>query len=500
MMSYIQSKNILLVFSLFVFFAIILLNTIPVSGEGDLEQLGAEYGNIAESIVNGNGYANVFAEDSGPTAWMLPLNTWLFALIFYLFGIKTVAAIHALMVINSLFWALTAFVLIKISSLTQYGHYRFLVVPILLLIIFLNPQRSIGDLMDVSLFNLLNVCCVYSLYTFIYFNKSYFSLFVLAVVLPLSAPGLFLAFALVIAVYFVYGTYDVIKTNRKNAGHSVSWRYHSKKLAICLSVGFVALLTFSAWGVRNYIAMGKFIPSKSNLWYEFYQANVADDDGILDKRTLLLYHPNNQGEFIEEYLKLGEVKFVDYFKSLSKESFDADHYLQRVLNRLKFSFLYNPNTSFYLKAGVKDFTEDDLKKLEEQALIIDNKWIALHLEEADFLNIISRLELDEQEVVVEDWLLHRNQYKQAISGILPRLRAFIMPVLPIVCIMIGLSVSTIRKSGIFILTLITYGSLLLPYEFISVSNRYIFFSQSLQAIFVFFVTGFLLNALKEQKL
>lgn len=335
--------------------------------------MGAEYGSIAESIVKGNEYAKVFAEDSGPTAWMLPLNTWLFALVFYLFGIKKVAAIHALLIINSLFWALTAYVLIQIASLTQYCSYRYLVLPILLLVIFLNPNRSLDDLMDVALINLLSVFCVYSLYTFIYLKKSYLSLFVLAVVLPLSSPGLFLAFALIIAAYSIYSMYDRVIKNKKNGGHAVFLSNGTQKLAVCFLVGFTALLTVSAWGLRNYIAMGKFIPSKSNFWYEFYQANEADDNGVLDKRTIQLYHPTNRGKFLDEYLELGEVEFINHFKSLSKENFDAGNYFERVLNRLKFSFFYNPSTSFYLEASVKYFTENDLQKLKEQALILNNK-------------------------------------------------------------------------------------------------------------------------------
>lgn len=100
-------------------------------------------------------------------------------------------------------------------------------------------------------------------------------------------------------------------------------------------------------------------------------------------------------------------------------------------------------------------------------------------------------------MVVEDWLLHRKQYKQEISRVLPGFRAYFMSILPIVCILIGLAVSTVRRSRIFILTLLTYGSLLLPNIFVFVYNRYLFYSQSLQVIIIFFVAAFLINTLRR---
>lgn len=149
------------------------------------------------------------------------------------------------------------------------------------------------------------------------------------------------------------------------------------------------------------------------------------------------------------YLELGELKFVNYFKRLAQNNFDPDDFRQRVFNRLKFSFLYNPNTSVYLPADVVHFSETDLLKLEEQALILDNKWISLHLEEDQFAAIIKQLKLEEPVLVWSDWELNRSRYQESINRTLPLLRACFVPILPIICILIGLAVKPVRRSGIY---------------------------------------------------
>jgi len=58
---------------------------------------GGEYGKIAEALVNGKGYANPFGTESGSTAWMPPLYTFLLALIFWFFGPFTPASFWALL-------------------------------------------------------------------------------------------------------------------------------------------------------------------------------------------------------------------------------------------------------------------------------------------------------------------------------------------------------------------------------------------------------------------
>ena len=52
--------------------------------------LGAEYYFIAEALVAGKGFSDPFQVDSGPTAWMPPLYTFLLAVLIFIFKLKPV--------------------------------------------------------------------------------------------------------------------------------------------------------------------------------------------------------------------------------------------------------------------------------------------------------------------------------------------------------------------------------------------------------------------------
>src|ERR1700756_5812290 len=68
---------------------------------------GWEMGRIGRSLASGQGFANPFNETTGPTAWEPPLYPFLIAGVFKLFGIYTRSSALALLMLNSIFSALT---------------------------------------------------------------------------------------------------------------------------------------------------------------------------------------------------------------------------------------------------------------------------------------------------------------------------------------------------------------------------------------------------------
>ena len=64
-----------------------------------------ETGNIAYSLVHGQGYGSPFRRDTGPTAWLTPVYPFLIAGIFKIFGVETIPAFFAAVLLNSLFSA-----------------------------------------------------------------------------------------------------------------------------------------------------------------------------------------------------------------------------------------------------------------------------------------------------------------------------------------------------------------------------------------------------------
>src|SRR5215472_5917005 len=65
------------------------------------------FGLIARSIVSGHGFGNVFAPNTGATAVLPPVYSYLLAGIFKLFGIETKVAVLTALSLNSVFSALT---------------------------------------------------------------------------------------------------------------------------------------------------------------------------------------------------------------------------------------------------------------------------------------------------------------------------------------------------------------------------------------------------------
>jgi len=68
---------------------------------------GWEMGRVARSIALGQGFSNPYGGNTGPTAWEPPLYPYLMAGVFKVCGIYTTASAWALLIINSVFAALT---------------------------------------------------------------------------------------------------------------------------------------------------------------------------------------------------------------------------------------------------------------------------------------------------------------------------------------------------------------------------------------------------------
>src|SRR5438477_5557955 len=68
---------------------------------------GYEVGRIASAVVSGHGFSSPFPGPSGPTAWLGPVYPLMLAGVFKLFGIYTPASALAILIVNSIFSALT---------------------------------------------------------------------------------------------------------------------------------------------------------------------------------------------------------------------------------------------------------------------------------------------------------------------------------------------------------------------------------------------------------
>ena len=128
---------------------------------------GYEYGNIAEAIIQGAGYANPFGSDSGPTSWMPPLYPLLLAAIFYLFGAKTTGALYALFTVKYAALSTIPIFLWRICWNDFSGKRSLLILPIYVFLVFssFGSFFKINDDVWLYTFFVSIVLCGYQYYT-----------------------------------------------------------------------------------------------------------------------------------------------------------------------------------------------------------------------------------------------------------------------------------------------------------------------------------------------
>lgn len=476
-----------------IFFVLVgVLHIITISPD-DFD-FGYEYGWIASSIAQGQGYANVFWSDSGPTAWMLPLNTLLYAAVFALFGVKTLASLWVIVFLNCLFWSASAYYLFQAASVVS-ETLAFLAVVILFGLLVLLKSAVINGIADNALLNMLSIATVYFLYKYFRYHTGYRQLLLLAFVLPLTSPGLFLAFALALIGRFCYLS---IYKSREYLIPSKHFFYLSPLVKI-VYIGLVSILAISVWSYRNFQEFNRFIPSKSNFWYEFYQANMADEDGILNQRTIQTFHPNAKGKYYALYDSLGEIKFLDTMKLMSQQEFDRNDYLKRVGQRLQFSFLWCKNTYFRYPADTAAFSLADQQLLHREGLIRYGNWIALDLDSTDFTNKLNKIPLERRSSVWTDWNSKKRIYWKSKRDVGTLLREGSISLLPFLCIVLGLAIGTVRRNPLFQLVVFTYIIQLLPYILVSHYNRYQQYLLSQQAFLIFVMASYVLTQFKLRR-
>jgi 4-amino-4-deoxy-L-arabinose transferase-like glycosyltransferase len=94
---------------------IVLGHTYKFKPTDDNFGFGFEVGRIAAALASGHGFSNPFGPPTGPTAWEPPLYPYLTAGVFMVFGIYSKASAVILLILNSIFSALTCMPIFRIA-------------------------------------------------------------------------------------------------------------------------------------------------------------------------------------------------------------------------------------------------------------------------------------------------------------------------------------------------------------------------------------------------
>jgi len=301
---------------------------------------GFEAGRIAQSLVQGHGYANPFNGITGPTAWLPPIYPLLMALAFKLFGVYTNAAAFFIMTVDSLFSALIAPAVYEIAArcFDAYGIARRTsakVAPVALWAGWLWAvypaalQYAIHWLWEMS----ISTC-----------------LFTWALVIALRLRGTgeeerdgaaqwgrWVAFGALWGLTALSNASLLI--GLPAAGLWAIWP-RLRKLELQAVIGpvlaavvFVAVMT--PWWVRNVRTMHTFISTRSNFGAELYESTLPSHDAYPWGAALPLWQGDPKFQL---YMHLGEVRYAEMRKeqAIARIRANPSYFWHRKLDRLLF--------------------------------------------------------------------------------------------------------------------------------------------------------------------
>ncbi len=249
------------------------------------------FGLIARSIVSGHGFGSPFAQ-TGASALLPPVYSYLLAGIFKVFGIETKASVLAALSLNSVFSALTCipvFVLARRAlgervatwagwgwAFSPYGIYYG------------------ADWAWSTCLVTLELACLF-LFAWRLENSSRTREWILFGLLGGLAA---LTEPVTLAVVPLLGLWTIYRRFRTN----VPWK------TPMISAALAALAVMSPWLVRNYELFQRFIPVRSGFGLELYIGN----NGYSQRWVNSALHPNHNDAELSEYERVGEIAYMDH--------------------------------------------------------------------------------------------------------------------------------------------------------------------------------------------
>lgn len=279
----------------------------------------AEPGNVAAALAEGRGFSDPFDGKTGATAWVSPLPVLVEASVFTVFGVKSAASAAVMLVLSVA--GLAGANALLLSALAPHGAWMSRVASAAFLAASsLLPGGPLAVLSEAWLDILLSALLLW------------------AALETRRQPGRAASAALVAAAFLA---------PLENAGLAVSagivvlalaWSHRGDvaKLALPATAAAAAVLAVGAWSARNAAALGRFVPLKSNGWFELNLANVDSADGLPRMETVLRQLPYFDVREFNRYSSLGEMAYVDSFRAPALAALGADpmHFAGNVMRRL----------------------------------------------------------------------------------------------------------------------------------------------------------------------
>jgi hypothetical protein len=287
---------------------------------------GVEYHRIALSLVSTGEFSNPFRHETGPTAWMPPVYPFFLAFLLKSFGTSLAARLPVALCI----------LLLKNSILVATG-----------VLCYKLAKRTCSAIPPVCvlIFYAMFLSC-YFLWSFQITHDCWLTLMLMDIILFLAlrrqdepdAPRRIAAFWGVLGGVAALSS-PVLGLTWFVAG--VPRQVTLRRLRMFAFSALIAGAVVLPWTVRNYLVFDRFVPVKSNLFYDLYNTSYANEDGLFDHEFALRHALFS----IDPFGGLSEPAFMDSCKAkfLAALKASPQTYVQAVANRaLAASILYHP--------------------------------------------------------------------------------------------------------------------------------------------------------------
>jgi hypothetical protein len=316
----------------------------------------AEPGNVAAALVQGRGFSDPFDGGTGATAWVSPLPVWVEAAVFAAFGVKTAASAKVLLALSVAGLALANALLL--SALSPFGAWaRGAASAAFLAYCAFVPGGPLAVLSEAWLDVLVSAALLWAALAAARSKgeRGGAALVVVAALAPLDNAGLALSTGIVLL--------------------ALAWsvRGDVRRLALPVAAAAACALSVGGWTARNAVALGRFIPLKSNFWFELHLANVDSIDGLPRMETVLRRLPFFDVREFERYSGLGEVRYVDTFRQPALAALRAAplHFAGNVGRRLADAAV------FCRREGGGEFTRLTTQPADRMRLVASGEFISL---------------------------------------------------------------------------------------------------------------------------
>ncbi len=279
-----------------------------------VDHLGGEHRSIAKAINGGRGFADPFNEPTGPTAWMAPVLPMIQALLLALGGINL--AVVAIVLLQNMSLVFTGWLVLRAAARCSWPH-----APVVSVVLFFASTwfyfSSCYQFTHDAWLIMLLVGFLFYLADRLWKNpftpRTATCWGLAGGVAILSAPSLgpvWLALTALLA-----------RSSRRARPFIVSF--------------LVAAAVVTPWMIRNAIVFGRIIPVKSNLFFEIYQSNALEPDGLLHDETGNTHPFRTSGTERSRYRILGEIAYLDEYRAASLDVIRRDpvRFLARIKNR-----------------------------------------------------------------------------------------------------------------------------------------------------------------------